>query len=471
MKMRRVLVPVAAMVVSLSCMMAAWGEESSHAIEWPQWRGPEGTGVAPGGDPPVTWSEKENVRWKVKLPGSGTATPIIVGNKVFILTAIPADSAAEGSEPARQEEAPPRRGGQIGQPGGGRRPGGGGGGGGFGGGPRPTRPFQFVLLCLDRTNGETLWQKVAREEVPHEGHHRDHGYASASPVTDGEHIYAYFGSRGLYCFDLDGNLKWEKQLGRMQTKNAFGEGSSPALYGDVVVVKWDHEGPNDFIAAFDKRDGSELWRTPRSESTTWTTPLVVSHEGKPQVVAAATSRVRSYDLATGEEVWNAKGLTTNSIPTPVAAGDMVYVMSGFRGAELLAIRLGSKGDLMGTDAIVWSHQKNTPYVPSPLLYGDRLYFSSGNSGVLSCFNAKTGKPHYEGQRIGALSGVYASPVGAADRVYLPGRDGTVVVIKNADTYEELATNTLDERFDASPAIAGKELFLRGIEHLYCLAME
>lgn len=436
--------------------------------DWPQWRGPMGTGVAPDADPPTKWSETENVKWKVKLPGSGSSTPIVWDKLVFIHTAIPAAKAgaAQASPDRGAAVTPvllqdqPRR--QRGGPGGGR------GRGGFGGGPPPTDKYQFVLLCLDRNSGKTLWQKVVREEVPHEGHHGDHGFASYSPATDGKVVVAYFGSRGLNCYDVQGNLKWEKDFGEMQTKNDFGEGSSPVLHGDTVVVLWDHEG-DDFIVALDKNTGKELWRTPRDEDTTWSTPLVVEHQGKAQVVVNATRKIRSYDLKTGKQIWECGGMTANAIPTPVAADGMIYVTSGFRGSNLLAIKLGREGDLTGTDAIAWRHNRGTPYVPSPLLYDNRLYFFGGNEPRLSCFDVKTGKALYETQRVDDFERVYASPVGAAGRVYLVGRNGTTVVIKHGDALEVLATNVLADKIDASPAAVGKELFLRGHQHLYCIA--
>jgi outer membrane protein assembly factor BamB len=423
----------------------------SADTDWPQWRGPLRTGVAPAGDPPTKWSETQNMKWKVKLPGSGTATPIVWQDQVFIHTAIPAGEQQAAVTPVLLQNQQRR------------------GGGGFGGGLAPTEKYQFVLLCLDRGTGRTLWQKVVRETVPHEGHHRDHGFASYSPATDGQVVVSYFGSRGLHCFDMRGNLKWEKDLGRMRTKNGFGEGSSPVLHGDTVVVLWDHEGDDDFIAALDKNSGKELWRTPRDEDTTWSTPLVVEHEGQAQVVVSATRKIRSYDLKTGKLLWECGGMTANAIPSPVAQGDTVYVTSGFRGSNLLAIRLGRQGDLTGGDAIAWSHNRGTPYVPSPLLYDHRLYFFSGNEPRLSCFDVRTGKALYETQRVEELQGVYASPVGAAGRVYLVGRNGTTAVISHADRMEVLATNVLDDRIDASPVVVGKELFLRGHRFLYCIA--
>jgi outer membrane protein assembly factor BamB len=450
-------------------------DSTSPEENWPQWRGPLATGVAPAADPPTTWSETSNVKWKVRIPGRGTATPIVWGDKVFVQTAIPKEKDQEksaekgGSEeppkvadkptappaadPPRREGDPPRR----------------GPGRGFSmRSVRPTEPLKFTVLCLDRATGKTVWRTTLREELPHEGHHPDHGFSSHSPVTDGQHIFAYFGSRGLHCLDMQGNLLWSKDLGKMRTKNSFGEGSSPALAGNLVIVNWDHEG-EDFIAAFDKETGKEVWRQARDEETSWGTPIVVRHGDQTQVVTSATRRVRGYDLATGKLLWECAGLGSNAIPSPVAADGMVFATSGFRGSALLAIRLGATGDLTETDAVAWKLTRSTPYVPSPLLYGDRLYFYASNNAILSCFAAKTGKALVEPQRVEGMSGVYASPVGAGGRVYLVGRDGKSVVIRDADKLEILATNRLDDRFDASPAAAGKELFLRGHTALYCIA--
>jgi outer membrane protein assembly factor BamB len=340
----------------------------------------------------------------------------------------------------------------------------------MGGGP-PSEVYQFVVLCLDRQTGNPLWQKTAREETPHEGHQPNNTFASASPITDGQVVLAYFGSRGLHCYDMEGNLKWSKDFGHMQTRMGFGEGASPALYGNTVVVCWDDEGDHDFIAALDKQTGKELWRTPRDEATGWSTPLVIDFQGKPQVVVNATGKVRSYDLATGKEIWSCAGQTANAIPSPVASADTVYVTSGFRGSALYAIRLGRTGDLKGTDAILWQHDKHTPYVPSPLLADDLVYVLAVNNNLLSCFDAKTGAEQFEGERLEALSEVYASPVAAKDRVYVLGRDGKCVVLRKGPKLEILATNKLADKTDASMALVDKEVFVRGRQNLYCIAGE
>lgn len=432
---------------------------------WPQWRGPLATGVAPDANPPLEWSETKNVKWKIAIPGRGTSTPIIWGDRVFILTAIAAEKKAEtpaAVSPASAAPAPPAGEGE-------RRSRRGGPGGGFGRNEKPSEKHQFVVLCLDRKTGKTIWQKTARDEVPHEGHHSDHGFASGSPVTDGKVVLAYFGSRGLHCYDLAGNLKWSQDFGDMRTRNSFGEGTSPALFRDTVIVNWDDETDGDFIIALDKNTGKELWKTPRSDDTGWATPLVVEYGGKAQVVVNATRMVRSYDLATGKELWSCSGQTPNAIPTPVADADTVYVTSGFRGAALYAIQLGRTGDLSGTDAVRWSYNKNTPYVPSPLLVDGMIFAIKGNAGQLSCFDAKTGKVHFEEQRLEGAAGVYASPIAAKDRTYVLDREGKCLVLRKGPQLEILATNKLAEKTDASIAAVGKELFIRGHNSLYCIA--
>jgi outer membrane protein assembly factor BamB len=436
------------------------------ANNWPAWRGPLANGVAPEADPPTEWSETKNVKWKVAIPGRGTATPIIWGDRVFILAAITPEKT---EAVAAQTPPPPAKGDGPPDASGGGRPRKGPGGGGFGRSEKPTDKYQFTVMCLDRKTGKTLWQKVAREEVPHEGHHPDHGFASGSPTTDGKLLLVYFGSRGLHCYDLDGNRKWEKDFGDMRTRNSFGEGTSPALHENTVVVNWDDETENDFILALDKNSGNELWKKPRAEETGWATPLIVQHGNKTQVIVNATGKVRSYDLASGTELWSCSGQTPNAIPTPVADAETVYVTSGFRGSALYAIKLDAKGDVAGTDAVRWSYNKNTPYVPSPLLVDGLLYTVKGNSGTLSCFDAKTGKPHFEEERLTGISGIYASPVTAKDRVYILGRDGTCLVMKKGTKLEVLATNKLNEKTDSSIALVGKELFVRGHESLYCIA--
>ncbi len=417
---------------------------------WGRWRGPQATGVAPYGDPPVEWSESKNIRWKVEIPGEGHSTPIIWGDRVYVQAAIKTDKQPAGSKEKTEETR--------------QRP-------NWMGGGRPTHVHKFNILALDRGSGKVVWEHTAREELPHEGAHTRGSLASNSPVTDGEHLFAYFGSRGLYCLDMQGKQKWAKDFGDMRTRLSFGEGSSPVLYDDTIVVNWDHEDES-FIVALDKNTGKQLWKVNRDESTSWATPIVVEHNGKPQVITSASKRVRGYDLATGNCLWECGGLTMNVIPSPVWADGVVYAMSGFRGKSLLAIRLGdAKGDITGSKAIVWKHNQGTPYVPSPLLYGDTLYFLDTNNAILSCLDAGGGKEHYSRQRLEGLKGVFASPVGAHDRVYVAGQNGATLVIKRSPKFQVLATNMLDDSFDASPAIVGREMYLRGHKYLYCIARD
>jgi outer membrane protein assembly factor BamB len=327
---------------------------------------------------------------------------------------------------------------------------------------------QFTILALRRADGKVLWKKVLREELPHEGTHPTGTWASSSAATDGEVVLAFFGSRGLYALDpAKGTLLWEKDLGDMKVKLGFGEGSTPAIAGDRVVVQWDHEGES-FLVALDKKTGRELWRQKREEATSWATPLVVEHGGKTQIVTSATGKVRSYDAAQGDLLWETPGMTMNAIPTPVHKDGLVFLMSGFRGNAALAVKLDeAKGDLQAApSAIAWKLDRDTPYVPSPLLYGNELYFLKGNNGLLSCHDARSGERLFGPERIEGVPNVYASPIGAGGRVYVAGREGATAVLEAGRTFKLLATNTLEDGFDASPLAVDKELYLRGQKYLY-----
>jgi outer membrane protein assembly factor BamB len=405
---------------------------------WPQWRGPYATGASKTANPPAEWSETKNIRWKTEIPGRGSSSPVLWGDKLFVLTAIPAGTSGGASHQPR-------------------------------GGIQPRDVHQFVVMALDRGTGKIAWQRTAREARPHEASHQDNGtWASSSAITDGRRVFAYFESEGLYAYDMNGTPLWKKDLGDKTMRNGFGEGSTPVLYKDRIVIVWDHQGPS-FVVALDATTGQEVWRSERNEIDSWATPLVVEHDGRAQVVTSGMNRLRSYDLETGRMVWESEGVTMNPIPSPVAENGMVFVTSGFRGNRLKAIRIdAARGDISGTPAIAWSLDHDTPYVPSPLLYQGILYFLKTNSGVLSAYDAATGKPHYALQRLEDVPNVFASPVAAQGRVYIPGRDGTTIVIKHGPSYEVIAKNTLDDGFDASPALAGDTIYLRGYKYLYAI---
>jgi len=473
-------------------LLAVYTEVTLCGENWPTWRGPDINGIASGGNPPLKWSESQNVRWKVKLEGDGSnSSPVIWGDKMFFQTAI--DTKIKDDTPTPEPAPMPRpagraggeRGGLSGRPaagppagprggssGGGQRglaapPGGGRPGGGRGpGGGAPTTQFKFNLVCMDRKSGKLLWEQTVCQVKPHQGHHPDHGFSSFSPVTDGEHVWASYGSRGIYCYDMDGNKVWSKELPTLTTM--FGEGGSPSLAGDAVVVTADHMGESS-IFAFDKETGEILWKQARDEPATHATPIPVTVDGKLQIITSATNFVRSYDALTGEVVWQCSGLTANVIPTPVVGPGMVYCASGFRGNALMAIKLGGKGDLSGSDAVVWQVNEATPYVPSPLLYDGRIYVCDVNKEVISCYDARTGKPHFVREKMGEMKGVYASPAAAGGRIYVVGRNGVSYVLKPSDKFEVMAVNTLDDKFDCSPAFVGDEMYLKGKQNLYCIA--
>lgn len=445
--MKKISIGVGILFIFSSLFWAVEGP-SDYEKYWPQWRGPLATGVSPNGNPPIEWGEDKNVKWKIAIPGKGHATPIIWGDQMFILSAVETDK--EGKAKEQNQGMQHGRGGR--------------------GMPtlRSTKVHKFVIFAINRHDGKILWQHTVKEEVPEEGTHEMGSWASHSPVTDGKHVYAYFGSRGLYCFDMKGNLKWERDFGQLSKRMNFGEGSSPALYGDKIIVNWDHEGQS-FIVALDKKTGKDIWKVDRDEGTSWASPFVVENNGKPQVITSATKLIRSYDLATGELIWECGGMTMNAIPMPVTANGIVYVMSGFRGNALLAIRLaGAKGNITDSDAIVWKHGKDTPYTPSPLLFQDKLYFLRSNNGILTCFDAKTGKEYYSRQRLEGMGNVFASPVGAQDRIYIVGQKGTMYVVKHGPEFKILAKNKLDDNFNASPAIIDNRIYLRGYKNLYCI---
>lgn len=430
---------------------------------WPEWRGPLASGVAPNSDPAVEWSETKNVKWKIAIPGKGHSTPIIWGDMMFLLTAVPTDKVVEVKEkPAmapgqgmanphgqtQSQGQPQRRGMTMNS---------------------TDQVHRFVVLAVNRITGKIIWQKTVKEERPEEGTHEFGSWASNSPVTDGEFLYAYFGSRGLYCLDFDGNIKWERDFGQMKKKMEFGEGSSPVLYKDKIIVLWDHE-EDSFLYILDKKTGKDIHKIARDEATTWGSPFMIEVSGKPQVITSATKLIRSYDLETGELIWQCAGMTANVIPLPVYQDGILYLMSGFRGNAMLAIRTaGAKGDITDSDAIVWKYDgKETSYTPSPALINNRLYFIRSNNGYLSCFNAKTGEEIYSGQKLEGIGSIFTSPLVAGGRIYIVGQQGTAYVVQGGAEFKILAKNVLDDMVVSSPVAIGKTLYLRGYQHLYCI---
>ncbi|MEQ8791720.1 MAG: PQQ-like beta-propeller repeat protein [Pirellulaceae bacterium] len=426
--------------VTLPAALSIAGEfEEAAAGNWHQWRGPLATGVSPTAEPPTEWSEEKNIKWKVRIPGDGSSTPAVWGDRVYVLSAEATDRAAD-EKPEVHPDAKTLP---------------------------PDVYYRFLVLCLDRATGKVLWQKTACEAVPHEGRHQSHSYAGSSPLTEGRRLYAFFGSRGLFCYDLDGQLLWRRDFGKMRTRYGWGEAATPALHGDTLIVPWDQEDES-FVVALDAATGETRWRKDRDEPTGWATPLIVEQDGATQVILNGANRVRSYDLTNGELLWECGGQTVNAIPSPVRHGDAVVCMSGYRGYHACAIPLAARGDVTGGETVRWSHGRGTPYVPSPLLYDGLLYFTRANSAILTCLDAESGEPAYEMERLSELNSLYASPSAADGKIYITDRDGVTMVLRHGREFKVLAVNRLDDPVDASPVPIGKSLLLRGRRHLYCI---
>jgi outer membrane protein assembly factor BamB len=457
--MKRSIVVASLLVLAVIGSSFVTGYSNTDAGHWPQWRGPFFNGVARTGAP-TEFGDAKNVKWKIAIPGRGFSTPIIWGDKIFLTTAVPTGKVTKPEAPPQPAD------GQNPAQAGGRR----GGGGGPGGGAGEGEEHKFVVMCLDRKTGKTLWERVAKVAIPHEGYHRTYGsFASNAPLTDGKFVYASFGSRGIYCYDLNGKLAWEKDLGvKMRMRLGFGEGVAPTLHGNLLIHPFDQESGS-FVVALDKRNGKEMWRVARDEISAWSTPLVIDHKGKKQVVLSASKRVRAYDPESGKVIWECGGLGSNVIPHPVQHNDILLTMSGHRDPKLMAIRLGREGDLTGTDALLWSQTRGTSYTASPVLQDNKFYALTDN-GVLSCFNATTGEPYYHQKRLPQADSFKASPVAAGGKLYLASESGMVTVIKMGEQFEVLANNTFEDQvFIASPIVADGDLFLRSKTHFFCIS--
>jgi outer membrane protein assembly factor BamB len=420
----------------LALVLALWTAQVAPApVQWGQWRGPFNTGMA-ATDAPVRWTERD-VRWKLEVPGRGHSTPVIAGDRVYLTTAIPTGKGVGPAAPGRA-----------------------------GGGAAAGLEHRFEVLAIDRNSGTIAWQRTATIATPHEGYHRVYGsFASNSPVTDGSRVFAFFGSRGLYAYRTDGTLIWKKDFGvQMRMDMAFGEGTPLTLHDGRLLLHFDHLDTG-FLAMLDPATGKEIWRTKRTEPYNWAAPFVARHDGRRQIIVSGLT-VRSYDFDTGQPVWEAAGLGENTIPQPVQHEDLVFAMSGHTVKNIMALRLGRQGNLTGTDAVAWSTARGAPYTPSPVLHDGRLYVLADN-GQLSCFDAATGKPHYQQARLPQPYNFKASPVGANGKLYLASEEGDVVVVRMGDTFEVLATTTMEgQSFIASPVIVEGDIYLRSRSHLF-----
>lgn len=436
------------MVKRLTALYMAVGVQIATAAEpansknWPAWRGPTFNGSASTDTrPPIRWDSKRNIKWVTSIPGEGSATPIVWGDQLFVLSAEATDRKSNKSvETDPEDKTTP-----------------------------PDVYYKFIVTSLDRQSGQVRWQQVATEQVPHEGKHQTHTYAAGSPVTDGKLLFASFSSRGIFAYTLDGQLRWQVDLGDMQTRFGWGEAVTPAIADNKLIVNWDQE-KGSFLTALDAETGKTLWRVERPEEvTSWNTPLIVNNGDRTLVVVNGTHRVKAYDVDNGQEVWACGGQTVNAIPSPLQFKDTIIALSGYRAAAGFAIPINSQGDVTNSTTLRWKVEQGTPYVPSPALSGDRLYFTQANSDVLTVINANTGKTIGARKRLSGVGSLYASPLVAGNHVYFAGREGTTVVIKDDDSLETVSVNSLGEPIDASPIAVENQLFLRTWSKVYCIA--
>jgi outer membrane protein assembly factor BamB len=420
----------------------------AKSSNWPQWRGPDGQGVSTETGLPNEWSGTKNVKWKTPLEGRGHSSPIVWGKKIFLTTALDGETIP-GRTPGVTHKMPD--GSDFVHP------------DAVGANLKHT----FKVVCLDRETGKILWERVAYEGPVYDSRHKKASFASSTPATDGKYVFAFFGAEGLYAYDYQGKLIWKQAMGKLGTASV-GYGVSPILYRNLVIMQCDDSGGNSFIAAFNKATGKEAWRVARKVDVTWVTPVLVqSAKGRMELVTAAAEAIIAYNPLTGKELWRHKGLESNAVPSPVVSKDLVVLTSGYPAKIALAIRAGGSGDITGTPQLVWSYNKGTAYVPSPILYGPYIYLMT-DRGLLTCLDAKTGKVQYEGQRVPKPVPFMASPVAYEGMILMTNEEGDTFMIKAGPKHEILRTNSLGEGVAASPAIANHKLFIRGEKNLYCI---
>ena len=415
------------------------------AAQWPQFRGPGATGVAANASLPDTWSRSNNVLWRTEIPGVGWSSPILWKNTIFLTSVL----RAQGGEAAK--------------PGlyfGGER-------------PAPSDEHRWIVMAVDFTSGRLLWQQEVHRGVPVQSRHLKNSYASETPTTDGERVYALFGNVGLFAYTMDGTLAWRRVAPARTTRYGWGTAASPVLHDGRLYVLDDNEEQSS-LQAIDARTGKEVWRIERPNETNWATPFVWRHALRTEVVVAATGSIQSYDLD-GRVLWTLRGMSSIAIPTPFESGGLLYVASGYVGDQarpVYAIRPGGSGDISlhqgetSNRFVAWTLPQGAPYNPSPIVY-DGIYYTLLDRGFLTAHDARTGSEIYGRQRIDPVGvGFTASPWAANGRIYLLNEDGDTYVIRAGPKYELLAKNPLGEMAMASPAVASGSLILRTAQALY-----
>ncbi len=424
---------------------------AAHAQNWPQFRGPGATGVVEAPAQPVTWdaAKSVNVRWKTPIPGLSHASPVVWGDKVFVVTAVNSAAKDETRFGLFGDVAP----------------------------VKDDPKHAWKVYALDKSTGKVLWERTAYEGIPKIKRHPKSSHAASTPATDGKYLIVNFGSEGLYAYDLNGKLLWKKDLGVLDAGWFYDAdyqweyGSSPIIYKNLVIVQADLQ-KNSFIAAYDIKTGKQVWLTPREEIPSWGSPTVYEGKQRAELITVGPKKIRGYDPATGKELWSLGPMSEITTPTPFVAHDLIFVTSGYAPIQpIYAIRPGGNGDLTlkdgkeSSDFIAWSKQRGGPYMPTPIVYGELLYTCS-NQGVLTAYNARTGERVYQ-ERLGGTGGAFtASPVASEGKIYLASEDGDVFVVKAGPKYELLAKNPVGEVMMATPAISDGIVIVRTVSSLY-----
>ncbi|MBI3405189.1 MAG: PQQ-binding-like beta-propeller repeat protein [Acidobacteria bacterium] len=426
--------------------LAEPGPASTNS-NWPGWRGGDGSGVSNATGLPVEWSETKNIQWKSAIPGRGHSSPIVWGNRIFLTTAIEGDVLAGAKAPVHMVNGQPfRHPDSVGA----------------------DKQHTLKVICLDRDSGKILWEQTAYAGAVYDDRHRQASYASPTPVTDGKSVFAFFGSEGLYAYDFSGKQIWKVDMPKIGSLGV-GIGVSPILFENTVILQVDIEdGTGSFIAAYDKKTGKEVWKTPRKIEVSWCTPVIARTGNRTELIASGNEFIISYDPATGKELWKIKGLESNAIHTPMVGHGMVYVTTGSWAKRIFAIKLDGKLGPDGAPEIAWKYDRGTAYVASPVLYGDYLYLTT-DKGILTCLDAKTGEVKYTGGRV-PVPASFTSPLTAYDgKIFQLSEDGDTFVIKAGPEHQVLGTNPLGEPIYSSPALADGKVFIRGMKNLYCIS--
>lgn len=467
--------------LGLVAVAFAAGPRWSHAGEWPQFRG-SAAGVSTESSAPLKWSMDDHIAWKVQVPGVAWSSPIVWGDRVFLATAVsdkqtrprPFNMGGGGGPEGGRNRPPGKEGG--GPPGKEGRPPGKplGGRGGMGGGKPPDAVYRWEVHCLDRTTGKTLWSKVAAERKPTYPIHPTNTYASETPVTDGERVYVYFGMTGVFCYDFNGKLVWQKELGSFPLANGFGAGSSPTLHEGRLFVQCDNEEKS-FLVALKAETGEELWRVDRPSKTSWGTPYIWRNRVRTELVALGSDKVRSYDPATGKLLWELGG--TDSSFTASPAGDADILCFGTSGpmsvGPLWGVKAGASGDITlakgekANEFVAWYRTRSGPGMSSPLIHDGLLYIIARSA--VYCFDVKTGEPVYEPKRLPGARGVTAAPLLVAGKLYIVDEDGQTFIVQAGREFKILGQNKLEDgMFWSSPAMVSGQLLIRGTEHLFSI---